>query len=136
MAPAPRCSGRSGPRPHRHRQDGVASWSHRAPSALGFERADDGFRVVVSRQLPRLLETNLPALVSDFIGDASDLDAIALHPGGQAIVDCGRPMPEPAERQFAATRRVLRRIGNTSSAAILFVLEELAAHLPVAGAAD
>lgn len=34
------------------------------------------------------------------------------------------------EQQVAATRSVLRRTGNTSSAAILFVLEELAANLP------
>jgi alkylresorcinol/alkylpyrone synthase len=98
--------------------------------ALGFERADDGFRVVVSRQLPRLLETNLPALVEDFIGRASELDAVAVHPGGQAIVDSVVRCLDLGEHQVAATRRVLRRVGNTSSAAILFVLEELGSHLP------
>ncbi len=34
------------------------------------------------------------------------------------------------ERQVAATRTVLRSIGNTSSAAILFVLAEIASTLP------
>src|SRR5580704_10645116 len=77
--------------------------------ALGFERADDGFRVVVSRQLPRLLETHLPAIVADFIGRAADLD-----------VD---------DAQVAASRRVMSTVGNTSSAAILFVLEDLGGHL-------
>src|ERR1700680_572893 len=99
--------------------------------ALGFERADDGFRVVVSRQLPRLLETNLPALVEKFIGPASVLDAVAVHPGGQAIVDSVVRCLDLEERQVAATRTVLQRVGNTSSAAILFVLEELGSHLPV-----
>jgi predicted naringenin-chalcone synthase len=98
--------------------------------ALGFERADDGFRVVVSRQLPRMIEANLPALVSDFAGDAGSLDAVAAHPGGQAIVDSVVRCLDLNERQVAATRSVLRRVGNTSSAAILFVLEELASHLP------
>lgn len=100
--------------------------------ALGFELADDGFRVVVSRQLPRLLETHLPTLVDEFIGDAPGLDVIALHPGGQAIVDAVVRCLGLREGQTEATQRVMRRIGNTSSAAILFVLEELAAHLPVA----
>jgi alkylresorcinol/alkylpyrone synthase len=100
--------------------------------ALGFERADDGFRVVVSRQLPRLLETNLPALVDVFIGNASDLDVVALHPGGQAIVDSVVRCLGLSEHQVAATRSVLQRVGNTSSAAILFVLDELGSHLPVA----
>jgi alkylresorcinol/alkylpyrone synthase len=99
--------------------------------ALGFERADDGFRVVVSRQLPRLLESNLPALVDDFVGSVRELDVIALHPGGQAIVDSVVRCLGLSEHQVAATRSVLRRVGNTSSAAILFVLEELGSHLPV-----
>jgi alkylresorcinol/alkylpyrone synthase len=100
--------------------------------ALGFERADDGFRVVVSRQLPRMIEANLPQLVGDFAGDTAMLDVVAAHPGGQAIVDSVVRCLGLEERQVAATRSVLRRTGNTSSAAILFVLEELAAHLPVA----
>ena len=99
--------------------------------ALGFERADDGFRVVVSRQLPRLLETHLPALVHEFIGAASELDAIALHPGGHAIVNSVKRCLGLREGQLAATRRVMGSIGNTSSAAILFVLEELAGQRPV-----
>src|ERR1022692_1115828 len=100
--------------------------------ALGFERADDGFRVVGSRQLPRLLEAHLPALVADFIGDEADLDVIALHPGGQAIVDAVIRCLGLREGKLEATQRVMRNVGNTSSAAILFVLEELAANLPVA----
>jgi alkylresorcinol/alkylpyrone synthase len=113
---------------------GIGRTGHRlvesSTEALGFERADDGFRVVVSRQLPRLLEAHLPALVEDFIGAASDLDAIALHPGGQAIVDAVTRCLGLRECQIEATRHVMGRIGNTSSAAILFVLEELAGHLP------
>jgi alkylresorcinol/alkylpyrone synthase len=98
--------------------------------ALGFERADDGFRVVVSRQLPRLLETHLPALVDGFIGPPADLDVIALHPGGKAIVDSVTHCLGLRAPQVTATRRVMSSVGNTSSAAILFVLEDLAAHLP------
>jgi alkylresorcinol/alkylpyrone synthase len=100
--------------------------------ALGFERADDGFRVVVSRQLPRLLETHLPALIDDFIGRAADLDVIALHPGGQAIVDAVTRCLGLRDSQLVATRQVMSSTGNTSSAAILFVLEELAGNLPAA----
>jgi alkylresorcinol/alkylpyrone synthase len=117
-------------------QIGIGRTGHRlvasSTEALGFERADDGFRVVVSRQLPRLLETHLPALVDAFIGRPSDLDVIALHPGGQAIVDSVTRCLGLREDQVAATRRVMRSSGNTSSAAILFVLEDLASHLPAA----
>jgi predicted naringenin-chalcone synthase len=98
--------------------------------ALGFERADDGFRVVVSRQLPRLIELNLPALVREFAGDPAALDVVAAHPGGQAIVDSVVRCLGLEERQVAATREVLKTTGNTSSAGILFVLDELGSHLP------
>ncbi|HEY8755758.1 MAG TPA: 3-oxoacyl-[acyl-carrier-protein] synthase III C-terminal domain-containing protein [Candidatus Dormibacteraeota bacterium] len=100
--------------------------------ALGYDLADDGFRVILSRQLPALLASALPALVSDFCGSdsATALDAVALHPGGRAIVDAVKRCLGLSDIQLAATRSVLRTTGNTSSAGIVFVLEELAASLP------
>src|ERR1700680_626790 len=80
--------------------------------ALGYERADDGFRVVVSRKLPRLLETHLPGLVNGFIGRASDLDVLALHPGGQAIVDSVVRCLDLNERHVASSRRVMSSVGT------------------------
>jgi len=100
-------------------------------SALGFELASDGFRVVVSRRLPQLLATHLPALVADFSKTpVAELSAVALHPGGRAIIDAVVDCLGLDEAQISATRRALARSGNTSSAALLFVLAELAASLP------
>jgi alkylresorcinol/alkylpyrone synthase len=100
--------------------------------ALGYELADDGFRVILSRRLPAVLATTLPALVDDFCGRgvAARLDAIALHPGGRAIVDAVADCLGLRAPQLTATWSVLRTTGNTSSAAIMFVLEELALSLP------
>jgi alkylresorcinol/alkylpyrone synthase len=99
---------------------------------LGYDLADDGFRVILSRRLPAVLAAAVPALVDDFCGCgiAATLDAVALHPGGRAIVDAVADCLGLREAQLAATRSVLRTTGNTSSAAIFFVLEELAASLP------
>jgi alkylresorcinol/alkylpyrone synthase len=101
-------------------------------NALGYELADDGFRVILSRRLPAVLATTLPALVDDFCGSgvAGGLDAVALHPGGRAIVDAVADCLGLRAPQLAATWSVLRTTGNTSSAAIMFVLEELASSLP------
>jgi alkylresorcinol/alkylpyrone synthase len=99
---------------------------------LGYQLADDGYRVILSRRLPATLAAALPALVDDFCGGepAGDLDAVALHPGGSAIVDAVAGCLGLGDAQLAATRTVLQTTGNTSSAAIFFVLEELAASLP------
>jgi alkylresorcinol/alkylpyrone synthase len=100
--------------------------------ALGYDLADDGFRVILSRRLPAMLAAVLPELVGDFCGDApgAALDAVALHPGGRAIVTAVQRCLGLRDPQLAATRSAMRRTGNTSSAAIFFVLEALAAQLP------
>jgi alkylresorcinol/alkylpyrone synthase len=100
--------------------------------ALGYELADDGLRVILSRRLPAMLAGALPELVGDFCGDApgASLDAVALHPGGRAIVAAVQGCLGLSDRQLAATRFAMRDTGNTSSAAIFFVLEALAGELP------
>jgi alkylresorcinol/alkylpyrone synthase len=100
--------------------------------ALGYDLADDGYRVILSRRLPAMLAGALPALVDDFCADsaAADLDAVALHPGGRGIVDAVQGCLRLRDAQLAATRSALRNTGNTSSAGIVFVLEELATSLP------
>jgi alkylresorcinol/alkylpyrone synthase len=99
--------------------------------ALGFEVLGDGFRVIVSRRLPELFETRLPAIVDAF-SDAmpAGLDAVAIHPGGRTIVDTVARVLELHEAQTAASRRSRERNGNSSSAALLFVLQELASDPP------
>jgi alkylresorcinol/alkylpyrone synthase len=100
--------------------------------ALGYDLADDGFRVILSRRLPAMLAAALPELVGDFCGDgpAAAFDAVALHPGGSAIVAAVQGCLGLRDPQLAATRSAMRRAGNTSSAAIFFVLEALAGTLP------
>ncbi|MBJ7609108.1 MAG: hypothetical protein JF887_06710 [Candidatus Dormibacteraeota bacterium] len=101
-------------------------------NVLGYDLADDGFRVILSRRLPAVLAAALPALVDDFCGSGvvSTLDAVALHPGGSALVGAVEGCLGLRDAQLAATRSVLRSTGNTSSAAIFFVLKELGASLP------
>ena len=100
--------------------------------ALGYELADGGLQVVLSRRLPGLLASALPDLVRGFLGDrpAAELDAVAVHPGGPAILAAVERSLELSADQTAASWETLRRTGNTSSAAILTVLAELARSLP------
>lgn len=100
--------------------------------ALGYQLADDGLQVVLSRRLPGLLAEVLPELVRGFLGDRppAGLDAVAVHPGGPAILTAVERSLELSAAQTEASWNTLRRTGNTSSAAILAVLAELARSLP------
>jgi alkylresorcinol/alkylpyrone synthase len=109
--------------------------SHLVPgsaAALGFRLADTGLEVVLSRRLPRLLATVLPAVVAGFLDGARapELDAVAVHPGGPTVIGAVERCLGLAPEQTAASWETLRRTGNTSAAAILSVLAALAASLP------
>ncbi len=100
--------------------------------ALGYDLADDGFHVILSRELPNLLARTLPELIDDFAdAPVAAFDVVALHPGGGAIIQAVAGCLGLRDDQLAATRSVLATTGNTSSAAIFFVLEELCRSLPV-----
>jgi alkylresorcinol/alkylpyrone synthase len=100
--------------------------------ALGYRLADGGLQVLLSRRLPELLASVLPHRVAAFLGDVtpSDLDAVAVHPGGSSILEAVERCLGLSRAQTAASWTTLGRTGNTSSAAILSVLGELAASPP------
>ncbi len=100
--------------------------------ALGYRLAAGGLQVVLSRRLPELLATALPLRVAAFLGDVSavDLDAVAVHPGGPGILEAVERSLGLSRAQTGASWITLGRTGNTSSAAILSVLGELAARPP------
>jgi alkylresorcinol/alkylpyrone synthase len=96
---------------------------------LGYELRDGGLRVILSRELPDVVEANLLGAVETFLAEAGltlgDVDAVAAHPGGPRIVDAiERSLNLPADA-LATTRSVFAGNGNASSAGIFFVLEEM-----------
>lgn len=89
---------------------------------LGFDLRDGGFHIVLGRRLPRILRQALPALVAGF-GDAHAFYAV--HAAGPRIfkaVEAALSLPPGA---LDLSREVFGEVGNTSSAAIFFVLEKL-----------
>lgn len=89
---------------------------------------DHGFTLQLSPRVPHhLAEIAPPALQALFGADQPAFWAI--HPGGPAIVDRLAEIFGLDAAQVAASRAVLRRYGNLSSATILFVLEELSRTL-------
>jgi predicted naringenin-chalcone synthase len=95
-------------------------------SALTWQLGDDGFDVRLSPRLPALIERALPEFLGGWLRAAGGERpaAWAVHPGGAAILRAVQRALGVERDALASAWSVLRRLGNTSSAAILYVLEE------------
>lgn len=91
---------------------------------------DDGFEMHLSGRVPGAIAGGL-AQAAPGILDGATTEAIelwAVHPGGRTVlyaVAHGLGLPEAS---LAASRRILDRFGNMSSATVMFVLEALLAE--------
>ena len=88
---------------------------------------DAGFDMVLSRYVPRILGSSLPAALPSLMGSVvpAEVDRWAIHPGGRSVLDQVQATLGLDDEQLAPSRDVLRRYGNMSSATVLFVLAEL-----------
>jgi alkylresorcinol/alkylpyrone synthase len=119
----------------------VAKQSHICPhtiGTLGFELQEDGFHVVLARELPDLVREQVGPLVERLLAEASvprsALAAFVLHPGGRRVLHAVEQALALAPDDVEASRTMLRDYGNLSSASVLFVLHEfLNARRPPAG---
>lgn len=105
--------------------------SHIVPNsadALGFDLRDDGFHVVLARELPDLVAGDLPRLVDELAAEAgvprASLASFVLHPGGRRILEAVERTLALRADDTESSWRVLREYGNQSSASVLFVLDE------------
>ena len=95
---------------------------------------DLGFDMVLSRYVPRILGSSLPAAVPSLLGlvEPAAVDRWAIHPGGRSVLDQVQTALGLHDDDLAPSRDVLRRYGNMSSPTVLFVLAELLRR-PAAG---
>ncbi len=108
----------------------VASQSFLLPNSrdlMGYNIEDDGPHLRLNRELPNELATLAPKLVNTFLSKYSLTSAqIAwwlIHPGGSKILGTLTDLFKLNPQQLHWSWEILRRYGNMSSAAILFVLE-------------
>ena len=83
-----------------------------------------GFRVMLSRSLPRFVEQRMAAPVRRFI-KAARLHApqLVCHPGGAKVLDAIETALELQKGTLRDEREILRSHGNMSAPTVLFVLE-------------
>lgn len=103
---------------------------------MGWEVGDGGFRVVLSADVPEMAAGLRPD-VERFLGDArlrlGDVDLFICHPGGPKVLEAiegALSLPPDALRR---SWEHLERVGNLSSASVLFVLGDAIAENPPPG---
>ena len=86
-----------------------------------------GFDMNLSGRVPATIAANLPARLDAILGGVKRKNVAhwAIHPGGRSVLDAVKQGAGLEECQLSASRDILRRFGNMSSATIMFVLEDI-----------
>lgn len=85
---------------------------------------DAGFNMFLSTQVPNTISKSMRESAA-VVKQDQVVDLWAIHPGGRAILDAVEDGLSLAEDALKASRCVLSRFGNMSSATVMFVLEQL-----------
>jgi len=99
---------------------------------LGWEMGEDGFRILLSGDIPRMAKERIAPDIDAFLTAAglarADVAHWLFHTGGPKVLDAFRDALQLVPDALARSRRSLRKLGNLSSASVLFVLAELLAE--------
>ena len=102
-----------------------------APDLMGWNFTSDGMRLVLSRQVPEFVASDVKPVVERFLRDGdlslADVDHFVLHPGGAKVMSTYRSAFKLEEAELVNSRETMRRYGNQSSASVLFMLHDLMA---------
>jgi alkylresorcinol/alkylpyrone synthase len=101
------------------------------------EVSEKGFQIVLSPELPELIETHLGRDVDAFLEDCGisrkDVGCWIMHTGGPKILEATAKSLDLPKEALAASWESLRKVGNLSSASVLLVLEEFMRRSPPPG---
>ncbi len=122
--------GGEGDEPHALGPRVIASRSVTYPDsgdALGWRLSANGFRIVLTTDLPVVVERGLADSVIAFLAEhdltIDDIASWICHPGGPKVIDAVQRSLKLPDRAVAASRRSLAEVGNMSSASVLHILE-------------
>jgi alkylresorcinol/alkylpyrone synthase len=118
----------------------IDSRSHLYPDSLrtmGWDVDSSGFRLVLSPDVPKVVERYLGDDVTSFLGshglDIEDVGAWVSHPGGPKVIEAITATLGLPDDALELTWRSLAEVGNLSSASVLHVLRDTIAKRPPAG---
>ena len=93
------------------------------------EVSEKGFHIVLSSEVPDLIQRQLGGDVDSFLAelghDRSEVGSWVLHTGGPKVLRATASALGLENGELSASWDCLRRMGNLSSASVLVVLEEV-----------
>jgi alkylresorcinol/alkylpyrone synthase len=117
-------------------RDFVARTDAESTEHMAWEVTDQGFKMMLSPQVPDVLAVHVERVVRDLLGrnglTIDDVAAWAVHPGGRRILEVVAEQLDLGEAAMAPSYDVLRDYGNCSSATVLLVVEQLLADGSIA----
>jgi alkylresorcinol/alkylpyrone synthase len=118
----------------------VDSRSHLYPDSLrtmGWDVGASGFRLVLSPDVPAVVERYLRSDVTEFLAchelTIADIGTWVSHPGGPKVIEAITATLGLADDALELTWRSLAEVGNLSSASVLHVLRDTIAKRPPVG---
>jgi len=95
---------------------------------MGWDISEQGFKIVLSKEVPEVIIEHLGNDVDTFLGDMgltrADIGTYIMHTGGPRVLEATGTALGLKNGALQASWDCLRRIGNLSSASVLFVLED------------
>lgn len=95
---------------------------------MGWDVADEGFRLVLSPALPDIVRKELAPLADDFLAEQGlsreHIVHYLTHPGGAKVMDAVRDSLALRDGELRLTAETLRDYGNLSSVSVLVVLQK------------
>lgn len=96
---------------------------------MGWDISEKGFQIVLSREVPEVVEQNLATDVDAFLSSEgltrADIGSWVLHTGGPRVLEATSTALQLPSDALDASWACLKRTGNLSSASVLLVLEEV-----------
>jgi alkylresorcinol/alkylpyrone synthase len=104
---------------------------------MGWDISEEGFRIVLSPDVPSVVFENLGKDVDGFLAanelQRSDIQHWVMHTGGPKVLEATAAALELPPDALTASWDCLDRVGNLSSASVLLVLETFLKRRPAPG---
>ncbi len=95
---------------------------------MGWNVSEEGFKIVLSPEVPQMVRKYLARDVDSFLADhnlqRSDIDSWIMHSGGPKVLEATQEALALPSGALDVSWNSLRRVGNLSSTSVLLVLEE------------